>query len=92
MTEHMAAAPYGPVEGQTGHRNGHNPRMLRTRVGTLNLLVAQNLKERSLLSVSSSATSVRYQRPLPAKRAGTYLGPHGDVGGGCFHQEGSRGH
>ncbi len=27
------------VEGRTGHRNGYKPRELRTRVGTLSLLV-----------------------------------------------------
>jgi putative transposase len=38
MTEHVGAAPYERSEGRTGHRNGHKPRTLRTRVGTLNLL------------------------------------------------------
>jgi len=42
MTEHIGAAPYERVEGRTGHRNGHKPRTLRTRVGTLNLLVPQD--------------------------------------------------
>jgi len=39
MTEHVGAAPYERREGRTGHRNGYKPRTLRTRVGTLNLLV-----------------------------------------------------
>jgi putative transposase len=38
MTEHIGAASYERVEGRTGHRDGHKPRTLRTRVGTLNLL------------------------------------------------------
>jgi transposase-like protein len=43
MTEHIGgAAPYERLEGRTGHRNGHQPRMLRTRVGTLNLVVPQD--------------------------------------------------
>jgi transposase-like protein len=35
MTEHVGAAPYERSERRTGHRNGHKPRTLRTRVGTL---------------------------------------------------------
>jgi putative transposase len=42
MTEHVGAAPYERVEGRTGQRNGYKPRALRTRVGTLNLLVPQD--------------------------------------------------
>ena len=42
MTEHVGAAPHERTEGRTGHRNGHKPRMLRTRVGTLNLAVPQD--------------------------------------------------
>ncbi len=42
MTEHLGAAPYERVEGRTGRRNGYKPRALRTRVGTLNLLVPQD--------------------------------------------------
>jgi putative transposase len=42
MTEHIGATPYERGEGRTGHRNGHKPRALRTRVGTLNLLVSQD--------------------------------------------------
>jgi transposase-like protein len=45
MTQHIGAAPYERAENRTGHRNGHKPRMLRTRVGTLNLLVPQDLKK-----------------------------------------------
>jgi putative transposase len=42
MTEHVGAAPYERVVGRTGHRNGHKPRTLRTRVSTLNLMVPQD--------------------------------------------------
>ena len=42
MTEHVGAAPYERSERRKGHRNGHKPRTLRTRVGTLNLLVPQD--------------------------------------------------
>ena len=43
MTEHIGgAAPYERLEGRTGHRNGHKPRMLGSRVGTLNLVVPQD--------------------------------------------------
>ena len=42
MTEHIVGAPYERLEGRTGHRNGHKPRMLRARVGTLNLVVPQD--------------------------------------------------
>jgi len=40
ITEHLgAAAPHERTETRKGHRNGHKPRTLRTRVGTLSLLV-----------------------------------------------------
>jgi len=42
MTEHLGAAPYERVEARIGQRNGYKPRALRTRVGTLNLLVPQD--------------------------------------------------
>jgi putative transposase len=42
MTEHVGAAPYERTDARKGHRNGHKPRTLRTRVGTLNLLVPQD--------------------------------------------------
>jgi transposase-like protein len=45
MTEHIGAAPYERAEKRKGHRNGYKPRTLRTRVGTLNLLVPQDLKK-----------------------------------------------
>jgi putative transposase len=57
MTEHIGAAPYERVEGRKGHRNGHKPRMLRTRVGTLNLLVPQDRE-----GTFSTRLFSRYQR------------------------------
>ena len=42
MTEHIGAAPYERSATRIGHRNGYKPRTLRTRVGTLNLLVSQD--------------------------------------------------
>src|SRR3712207_6022537 len=57
MTEHVGAAPYERVEGRTGQRNGYKPRALRTRVGTLNLLVPQDRE-----GTFSTRLFCRYQR------------------------------
>jgi putative transposase len=57
MTEHMGAAPYERSEDRKGHRNGHKPRTLRTRVGTLNLLVPQDRE-----GTFSTRLFSRYQR------------------------------
>jgi putative transposase len=57
MTEHVGAAPYERSEGRTGHRNGYKPRTLRTRVGTLNLLVPQDRE-----GTFSTRLFSRYQR------------------------------
>ena len=57
MTEHVGAAPYERVEGRTGQRNGYKPRSLRTRVGTLNLLVPQDRE-----GTFSTRLFSRYQR------------------------------
>ena len=58
MTEHIGAAPYERAEGRNaGHRNGYKPRMLRTRVGTLNLLVPQDRE-----GTFSPRLFARYQR------------------------------
>ena len=57
MTEHLGAAPYERVEGRTGQRNGYKPRTLRTRVGTLNLLVPQDRE-----GTFSTRLFCRYQR------------------------------
>jgi putative transposase len=57
MTEHVGAAPYERAAGRKGHRNGHKPRDLRTRVGTLNLLVPQDRE-----GTFSTRLFARYQR------------------------------
>jgi putative transposase len=41
MSEYIGATPYERTHKRTGQRNGYKPRTLRTRVGTLNLLVPQ---------------------------------------------------
>lgn len=57
MTEHIGAAPYERTDMRRGQRNGYKPRTLRTRVGTLNLLVPQDRE-----GAFSSAVFARYQR------------------------------
>src|SRR5918994_30334 len=57
MTEHVGAAPYERTTERKGHRNGHKPRTLRTRVGTLNLLVPQDRE-----GTFSTRLFSRYQR------------------------------
>jgi putative transposase len=57
MTEHVGAAPYERAAGRKGHRNGHKRRTLRTRVGTLNLLVPQDRE-----GTFSTRLFARYQR------------------------------
>jgi putative transposase len=42
MTAHLGAARYERGEGRSGYRNGHKPRTLTTRVGTLQLRVPQD--------------------------------------------------
>jgi transposase-like protein len=56
MTEHIGAAPYERSATRTGHRNGYKPRTLRTRVGTLSLLVPQDLKKATSPRAFSRAT------------------------------------
>ena len=57
MTRHIGAEPYERSGSRKGRRNGYKPRMLRTRVGTLNLLVPQDRDGNF-----SSALFGRYQR------------------------------
>jgi len=57
MTEHIGAAPYERTQKRTGQRNGYKPRALRTRVGTLNLLVPQDRE-----GTFSTRLFSRYQR------------------------------
>lgn len=57
MTEFVGAEPYERSKNRKGRRNGYKPRMLRTRVGTLNLLVPQD-REGNF----STSLFARYQR------------------------------
>src|SRR5215213_3750923 len=41
VTAHLGAGPHERAEGRRGHRNGHKPRALKTRVGELGLSVPQ---------------------------------------------------
>jgi len=43
MTERVGAVPYERTTERDGHRNGHKPRILRVRVGTLNLPVPRTI-------------------------------------------------
>src|SRR5919106_4389400 len=57
MTEQIGASPYERGSSRSVHRNGHRPRALRTRVGTLNLLVPQDRE-----GTFSTRLFSRYQR------------------------------
>jgi transposase-like protein len=57
MTKHIGAAPYERSATRAGQRNGYKPRALRTRVGTLNLLVPQDRE-----GTFSTRLFARYQR------------------------------
>jgi putative transposase len=57
ITEHIGAAPYQRTESRKGHRNGYKPRKLKTRVGTLELLVPQDRE-----GAFSTHLFSRYQR------------------------------
>lgn len=57
MTAHVGVGKYERGEGRTGHRNGYKPRELRTRVGTLELLVPQDRE-----GTFSTQLFARYQR------------------------------
>ena len=57
MTEHIGAARHERTNARKGHRNGYKPRTLRTRVGTLNLLVPQDRE-----GTFSTRLFCRYQR------------------------------
>jgi len=46
MTAHVGAEPYERTVERRGHRNGYKPRSLKTRVGTLDLLVPQDREGR----------------------------------------------
>jgi transposase-like protein len=57
MTQHVGAAPYERSENRKGHRNGYKPRTLKTRLGTLELLVPQDRE-----GTFSTNLFARYQR------------------------------
>jgi putative transposase len=57
MSEHIGAAPHERTNARKGYRNGYKPRTLRTRVGTLNLLVPQDRE-----GTFSTRLFCRYQR------------------------------
>jgi putative transposase len=57
ITEHIGAAPYQRTESRKGHRNGYKARKLKTRVGTLDLLVPQDRE-----GAFSTQLFARYQR------------------------------
>jgi len=46
MTSFLGAERYQRAQGRRGYRNGHKPRRLKTRVGTLELLVPQDREGR----------------------------------------------
>jgi transposase-like protein len=57
MSAHIGAVPYERSENRKGHRNGYKPRTLKTRVGTLDLLVPQDRE-----GTFSTQLFARYQR------------------------------
>ena len=57
MTQHIGAAPHECTNAREGHRNGCKLRTLRTRVGTLNLLVLPQDREETF----STRLFARYQ-------------------------------
>ena len=57
MTEHLGAAPHECTNAREGDRNGCKLRTLRTRVGTLNLLVLPQDREGTF----STRLFARYQ-------------------------------
>lgn len=57
MTQHIAVERYERGETRRGYRNGYKPRTLKTRVGTLELMVPQD-REGNF----STAVFERYQR------------------------------
>jgi len=57
ITEHVGAAPYERTQNRKGHRNGYKPRKLKTRVGSLELLVPQDRE-----GTFSTQLFARYQR------------------------------
>lgn len=57
ITKHLGAAPYERTDHRKGHRNGYKERTLKTRVGTLELMVPQDRD-----GTFSTSLFARYQR------------------------------
>lgn len=57
MTEHVGANRHERTDARTGQRNGHKPRTLSTRVGTMTLMVPQDRD-----GTFSTKLFARYQR------------------------------
>ncbi len=57
MKQHLQAHLYERTEKRRGYRNGHKPRRLKTRVGTLELLIPQDRE-----GVFQTELFSRYQR------------------------------
>ena len=62
ITEHLGAAPYQRTDARKGHRNGHKPRKLKSRVGTLELLVPRPAREPSPPNCSLATSETRRRR------------------------------
>src|SRR5215207_11586261 len=62
ITEHVGAAPYERTQNRKGHRNGYKPRKLKSRVGTLELLVPQD-REGDGYAQGTSSPNWEVQRP-----------------------------
>jgi transposase-like protein len=69
MSSFLQADSYERTGERRGYRNGYKPRLLKTRVGELELLPRR-------------AVSNRAVRALPAQREGSGSGDHADVCGG----------
>ena len=63
MPAHVGVAPHKRTESRKGQRNGYKPRTLKTRVGTLNLLVSQKTG-RVLSQPGTSPATKGTRRPL----------------------------
>lgn len=59
ITLHLNADPFERTEERRGYRNGYRPRQLKTRVGTLSLLVPMDREARSRRSCSIGTSGAR---------------------------------
>ena len=83
MTSFLGAGTYERTGERRGWRNGYKPRTLKTRVGTLDLMVP---KDRD--GEFQTELFERYQR----SEKGLGAGDAGDVCRGCFDAQGQRDH